>query len=439
MKTRLVSVAGAATCLYALLAWSEIAFSQSAAEAAPSRVRIARLVKSLGSDSFAERDKAGEELGALGDLPRPELEEAVHDPDPEIRLRAKDLLRRLKVAELWLPAKISWQADEIPAAKAFAELGARSGNRVLLGEPYGAFKDATLAFQATDQGFWQLLDELCRLSGNRARPHYDTRTPGLIVSAGLPGKSPVAYSGPIRACVTAARRSFSEELRYDDRASDLTHTFQLDVQTMWEDRFRLVAYRSQPAVVRARTDTGVELPATNSAAGGWNVAHPGTRQVSMNLRLQPPPIAARELDVLELSWGLIAVGDMAQFKIDNLDSREPHFQDDVELTVEAVQTIAGGRCELTLVLNRDLTLPEPHDVLFQENEFELIDSTGKPYRRQGHSNSIADRGAVIKVSFMGEASDSQPAALHMTYPRIRVQRDLPIVFRHVPLPVGQPD
>ena len=40
--------------------------------------------------------------------------------------------------------------------------------------------------------------------------------------------------------VTHARRVFAEELDYEQLEAEQSHTFQLDLQAMWEDRFRLV-------------------------------------------------------------------------------------------------------------------------------------------------------------------------------------------------------
>jgi hypothetical protein len=243
----------------------------------------------------------------------------------------------------------------------------------------------------------------------------------------------------VRARITSARRVFIEELDYDELKSEKTHTFQLNLQMMWEDRFRLVSYRSQPELVEAVTDTGAQLSATQPAGSGWNVASQGTHQLTTELRLHPPTTAARTLRSLRLKWGLIAVGDMATIEISNLSSTQPHRQDDLELIVESVQESPGARYEVTLAANRDLVIPEPQEVLFQENEVQLFDADGRPFRKQGQTNSLTDRGARLRLSFTGESPDSRPSSLRFTYPRIRDRHDLEIAFRNVPLPVARPE
>lgn len=404
----------------------------------PAPIRIARLVAQLGSDAYDVRTRATEDLSHVGAAARESLEAALLSNDPEVRLRAKELLRRLTADSLWQGTRVECGAAET-TSDFLTRMSEKSGNRLLLGDQFGSFENRTCAGRVAPGEFWPVLDQFCAAHQYRIRPHYDTRQPGLVVVGGVPPKFPIAYAGPVRACVTSARRAYSEELNHDELTSEVSHTFQLSVQLTWEDQLHLVAYRSQPEVVTARTPTGVELATAAPPTGSWNVAGQSTRQLAMTLKLAPPPVAAREIDTLKLRWGLVAVGDFGVLETDQLKSTEPTFQEDVELVVEAVATGPGQRCEVTAVVVRGLALPEPQEILFQENELELLDSHGHPYRKQGQTNSLTDVGARLKATFLGESDDSVPARLRLRYPRIRSQRDVEIVFRHVPLPVARPE
>jgi hypothetical protein len=403
------------------------------------QVRVAALIRKLGSDSYEQRKLASDELSKLGVQTRLQIEQAALSEDAEVRLRAKELLKQIKTWDLWSPGIVSYKCEKQPAAKILAAIAEQTGNRLLVGDQYGTFQDADVDLDYPDGSFWEVLDDLCRQSKNHVRSHYDTRNPGLVVVSGGPGKNPVAYAGPVRAQITSARRVFIEELDYDDLDSEKTHTFQLHMQVMWEDRFRLVAYRSQPELVEALTDNRLALSATQPSGSGWNVANQGTHQLTMELRLHPPATSAKRLDTLKLKWGLIAVGDIATIEVSDLNSTSPHFQDDIELIVESMQESAGARYEVTVLANRDLVIPEPQEVLFQENDLSLIDGEGRPFRKQGQTNSLTDRGARIRLSFAGESTDSKPKLLRFAYPRIRAKHDLEITFRDVPLPVGRPE
>jgi hypothetical protein len=60
------------------------------------RAQVDALVRQLGDDEFAARERAGRELEAIGPDARPALRRAfADDPSPEVRLRAGQLLKRI--------------------------------------------------------------------------------------------------------------------------------------------------------------------------------------------------------------------------------------------------------------------------------------------------------------------------------------------------------
>ncbi|HEY2840826.1 MAG TPA: hypothetical protein VGJ26_16835 [Pirellulales bacterium] len=414
--------------------------AQQPATSSGETIRVARLVTELGADSFAVRKRATDELAKIGPEARQAIEEATRSEDPEVRLRAKDLLREIKIRDLWSASRfIAPPGEARPAADILKLLGEQTGNHVMFDAPYGALTNAPVKLDVTPAEYWPALDEICRQSANHPRHHYDTRAVGMAVVSGAPGRHPLAYAGPVRGRITSARRAFIEEMSYEEARSETSHTFQLNVEMTWEDRFKLVAYRASPEVLAATTDTGVTLNAAQPAAGGWNVTGVGSRQALMNIRLQPPPARARELETLRLAWELIAVGDFTHLDVEDLASREPRFQDDVELVIESFQPTTGGRYEVVVRMRRNLTAPDPAEAILQEHDLELIDAAGTSLRKLNQSGALADHGATIKATFLAANETSPPQKLRFTYPRLRSQRNLEIIFRHVPLPTGLPE
>ncbi len=432
---------GVACLTIAISCVGPLAVAQDASQGnSPPAIRVARLVERLASSDYQQRVAARVELEGLGEVTRDEIERAATSADLEVRLQARELLRKLKIGRLWSASQVSYNADDSqPASVVFASLAGQSGNRLLLGDQYGTFHDESVEIAAEKQSFWAVLDQVCLQSGNHVRPHYDSSRPGLVVVSGAPGRYPVAYAGPVRAQITNARRVFTEDFDYEHLKSETTHTFQLNLQMMWEDRFRLVAYRSPPRVVKAVTDIGDELSATQPSGSAWNVAGSSNRRLSMDLRLQPPSTAARRLDVLRLEWDLIAVGDMAAIDVTDLSGPSEHRQDDLRMTVEGIEAKQGSRYEVTVSVVRDLVVPEPQDVLFQEIRVELFDEDGAPFRHHGQTNALTDEGARMRITFGAPDSDSKPEFLRLAYPRVRSQHALQIEFRDVPLPVKRPE
>ncbi len=133
-------------------------------------------------------------------------------------------------------------------------------------------------------------------------------------------------------------------------------------------------------------------------------------------------MSAKQLDRLELRWGLTAAGDTATLNVNDISHKGSYHQDDVELTVESVEPREGNRFDVTLVMARELAQPDPQDILFQEYRAELFDADGTPMKLQGQSNMLVDRGAQIRYTFLAEAENRQPKSLRLTYPHSQPAR-----------------
>lgn len=431
LEKRGIHVARFALIGYALLGLSPCVWGQSPA-------RVAKLIDQLSDANYQRRAAATQELSRLGAASREELTAALAHPNAEVRLRAMDLLARLDVEELWGGPTLAFACQQAPVEKALERLASLSANQILAGERFGGVEAGKATVQLPRATFWEALDAICRQTGNHVRPHYNPRQPGLVVVSGNIGRQPLAYAGPLRAQLTSARRVFHEDLNYETGKSELTHTFQASLQVIWEDRFRLVAFRLQPTIVSALTDTGIALEPLDNETSSWNVASPGVRQLSAGLRLSPPPRTAQRLAELKLHWEMIAVGAMQPLEIAPVASGIHKRHEDAELVVEKIEERPGGRYLVTALVSRDLATPGPADALLHENELELYDAAGRPFHHQGESNSLAERGVRMAVTFQAPESDAKPHALKLKFPRIRSQRQAVITFRDVPLPVAGP-
>ena len=407
----------------------------------PQEARVARLVTRLGSDSYLDREAADAALAKIGRPSRGQLEAASDAQDAEIRLRARRLLSRLKVSDLWSPTTVVLSKPNLNVSQALEEIAAQTGNHVLVGEEFGEFNNRMLLLDTSPTTFWEAIDEVCRQSENHVRPLFDPR-PGVMMIAGASGKQPVAYSGPLRAYITGARRVFTEQLDYNRLTSDTEHTFKIDMKILWEDRFRLVAYRKAPQLIEAVTDTGKKLLPVKRASGRdvWNVTSSGMRHVSASIALRPPALSDGELDRFKLEWNMIAVGDMATIDVTDLESKQPRHGDHLELVVEKVGKVRrSDHYVVTVLILRDLIVPEPREILQHENRLELFDSEGRRFKPQGASSVLFDRGVRVTARFRMPTADAKPDRLQISYPRIRDQRTLEIEFRHVPIPIAKPE
>jgi hypothetical protein len=418
--------------------------SPLAAQSPRTDIRVARLVRTLGAAQSADREGATLELRELGRQSRPQLEQALVDDDPEVRLRSRWLLDECLADEMWSASIVRLPQDGRAASSALAWISAQSGNRLLLVDPYGTFHDAPLLAQGAATTFWQAVDTLCRESGNHLRIGHDPRGGGLILCGGAPGEFPCAYSGPLRAQITSARRMFIEEFDYSPPTSEVTHTFQIHLHLTWEQRLRLLGYTSGPEVIEARTDTGQLLSLLPPTQRNWNVVTPEVRHVTTTLRLTPPSTDARRLDVLTLRWPLLAVGEPTALVATALAAGRSYTQDDVELTIESLDRLPSGNYELVLIVSRDRAPPEPREIVFQESDVDLFDSAGRLLKVESQTHQLVERGLEIRLrcGLSGHDPDQKgaerPTLVRLIYPRLRARRSMELVFRDVPLPSARP-
>ena len=70
----------------------------------------------------------------------------------ELRLRAKGLLRRIKIEDLWQAGSADLEATGKKASVVLQALSERTGNHILFGDQYGQFDDRSLetAFTTSD-------------------------------------------------------------------------------------------------------------------------------------------------------------------------------------------------------------------------------------------------------------------------------------------------
>jgi hypothetical protein len=394
----------------------------------------------LAAPKYAHRQAAEQEIFTLGVAGKQQLEAAAQSSDPELRLRAQRLLKQLKREALWQGSTVSLVADKIKASAAVRAVSEQTGNDLAVGDQYGTFADADIGLQHPESLFWRAVDDVCRKSKNRVRARYGSGKPGLVCVSGHLGQFPVAYQGPVRGQLTSAKRVFVEEFDYENRASETTHTFQLNLVMSWEDRFRLVAYQSHLSVAEAATDRPIRLVDHKPAESGWQVVDKSSRQHTTSLRIQPPPQTANKLGRLTLHWDLIAVGDMQTLEVTDLKPDVEHRAEDLGILINETDNPSGTRWELTVALSRDLVVPEPEEVLFVENEFELYDQDQQAFSGQGVSRlGITNGAARMKLSFVAPSSESVPTRLVVRYPRIRDGRTLAVTFHDVPLPCALPE
>jgi hypothetical protein len=168
--------------------------------ATPGATEIRKLINSLASDNFSEREQATAALDAAGEPALAGLRVAAASDDAEVRRRAGELVRkietRLVASRLLTPTKVKLDFKDKPLIEAVGELCKQSGYTVALQDPHGFLGSRKITLNVGEVSFWEAFDLIC------AKGHIvdeSLLSPSIAVANGgpaaMPGGAPVAVAG----------------------------------------------------------------------------------------------------------------------------------------------------------------------------------------------------------------------------------------------------
>jgi hypothetical protein len=142
-----------------------------ASDAKADSERIAQLIKQLGSEDFAEREKASSELEQFGIAALPALREAARSRDPETKSRAEALVERLvkknQAEKLLTPKKVHLVYKDTPVNEAVLDIGRKCQCSVHLHDPDNKLKGRTVTLDTGEATFWEAFDQFCEKANVR--------------------------------------------------------------------------------------------------------------------------------------------------------------------------------------------------------------------------------------------------------------------------------
>ncbi len=139
---------------------------------APGQTELPRteaLIKQMGSERYAQRDRAMAELEAIGAPALEALRRAAKSTDMETARRAGELVRRIEeqllAAQALAPKKVRLKLTDVPVLDAVAELSRQSGYPVQITGDRAALTGRTVTLETGDITFWEAFDLLATRGG----------------------------------------------------------------------------------------------------------------------------------------------------------------------------------------------------------------------------------------------------------------------------------
>jgi hypothetical protein len=364
--------------------------------AADQAADVAGLVGRLGSSSFEERQEAARALDAVGGPALPALRAAERGPDPEVRRRARDLVRRIEqreeTARVLRPQTVRLVYKDTPLREALADFSRKAGAQIDLRGNAARAASGRVSLDTGELTYWEALARFCAAAGlsEAGRPAGNSVERELIARGGggrrilfldrrgrtpqIPENAVWLKDGEARPVPTCQVGALRVRLLLPPNASagaeGATGNLPLTLEVQPEPRFgweSLTLLR----IDRVLDDRGRELPRPAPYIGGLADAgelveevilvtdgetnlptNQGQRQATLSLRLGDRPCPRlRELRGSVAAWVRPPAEPLVEVKaVVKAKGVAVHGRDGTVLKVQGVESEADGLCKLRVTV-----------------------------------------------------------------------------------------
>lgn len=420
-----------ALALVCLAFASPPAYAEDAEDDAAFQEQVQALVRRLNDDELARRQKAEDDLIALGPaalahLPKPEARVTA-----EVRERLERISQRLEqqaAENAAKPTKVTLRG-EMTLAEALAELERQSGNRLLdlRGQLGQTATNPTIEPDLENVDYWRAVDAVCDLADVDIY-HY-IREPQTITIAnrdeGARRRADRAiYAGPFR--IEAVRIEAVRDLR-----TAASGNLRLRLQVAWEPRLAPITLEQSPGKMKAAG--ALEGDAANEEAAfattlGVDVV-PGSTANEFDLPLPLPPREARKLPAMNNTLDVLLPGRVAAFTFDNLKQANNVSRRHGNAVVVLEKTRhERGIFEVRMLLRYDRAEDAfaSHRAWYYQNKAYLLDGEGNKIEHLGMELTRQDK-SELGVSYKFDVDEAAPD-LRFVYETPATVMKLPVEY-----------
>lgn len=389
------------------------------------------LIEQLADPDYDVREAAQRRLLEIGKPAADLLRRATKSADIEQRLRAEQILRELRRADLWQPSTIQLKLVDAPVLDVFRAIADQSGNPVnWLRSSRSLQTPVSVAWDGAP--YWQAIEEASR-KGNVV-PHWfdDPKRAGAILAHGAVGAYPVAHVGPLRLQLLNAHRLLTDSLNYGDGTNDRQDGLEMNFALQWEQRFALCRYGSKLKLTEARTDAGEDLHIESRVKFGLMHLLRRHRQLMLPVSLRPPTRPAKKLVRIRAEMELVAAGDYETLVVQTTGATTAAHGGGYSLDFLGTKP-AGGMRELRFRWTRPYALDAVNVTDLVDENFRILNDAGEEIAFSQHQ-VLGDRNGVEYVVHV----PAKPAAIEGHVALLRSRRVIDFEFRDVPLPGAPP-
>ncbi len=409
--------------------------------------RIRGLITKLDDDSFEVREKAEQELVAIGEAAVPLLRTAVAEAErrkdqAEIRVRALSAIDAIEFAAkarrfFAEPRLITLRCPEAEIGQVLSDLERQTGVKCDVSR---IDAKAKVSIDAVNAPLFKVLDGLCLGQEERS---YEYRDEGVRFHRSRFVPCPSAYEGPFRIRAVKLKQERSTDFKTSDAQ------VQLSLAADWE-RYLKPSRRVVLEVRKATDDKGGALEVgtaeeVDDGNGGRIVI--GGRRILMRLGGAVMVAAAADEEAAHfftlkgLSPGAtrITVQGLAQFMFplekkdvvfENPGADEPQQAGDVALALRSQGSGRAWRLTLSQTPGRPLVRPQDMDGRIDRESVVALDEAGKEH--QGTLSDAGSREEMQMVMLGREVPAGTPlATFQAVFPTLQNRLPKKIRFKFV--------
>jgi hypothetical protein len=408
--------------LFALLGCA-VALAQESAPVSR-RADPATLIALLDSDDFATRDRATDELLALGEGARALLLAAREEGSLERRMRIAQILQSFGVRASSRPVRreatrVTLGVESGRLSEVAALLSASSGYAIRAPAPL----DPQVTLDARGLPFFEAVDRLCVQAG--CKSEWDPRQNAVVLAPTTDRPEPAAYAGPLRASLMML--VLSRQIRF---AGEPAGSANLQVRIEAEHRSQALGVAMPLTLTGAIDDRGRSLPALNvGAARRYPVRFDPRHQLLAFVAMAAPEPDAKALSRLVISVPLLLPSGYWEAEILAPEEGSRAGYGGFHVLVEEWRT-DEEKIHVRLAISRpQVTAGDPQLAGLSDDVVTFAGPDGTPIAPLVQQQNPAGPGTTYVATVPAGVASVRVSCLE-AFETV----DFPVVFENVPLP-----
>jgi hypothetical protein len=396
--------------------------------------RIVQLVDRLDAPKAEAREAAMASLIKLGPKILPLLPDPATLPAGNRKDQIEKLRAALRKAEDDInpnASRVTLEGKGIRLTEALQQLQKQTGNIVTdLRERLGAeVTNPALDLEIRGKPFLEALDLVAKQAEVMTEFYTGDGSVGITAGASM-GKPLIQYSGPFRIAMKqiGVVRDFA--------AGSATANVQLEAA--WEPRLRPMLLKLKADELKITDNQGKEVKAQVEMESDEVVVRPENPVAEINLNLQAPERAAKELKSLRVKAELTIPAGIKVFRFPSLAQENvTQKQGDVTVTLQGMEID-----EQVWKVNVELAYPgegpafESYRQGLFNNRIWLQRADGSKFEQNGGFNNTSADGGKLGFEYLFVDAPGKPSDYQLVYetPSKVVTIPLEFEFKDVPLP-----